>query len=320
MRGLVFIMLLPMVTLGGSARAQNLIPNAGFEELDTPCIGGTSYSYLADWFPTNCSSGAGYFHPCGTANGSPEYGAPDNVWGGQEAFDGVAYAGTLTYFYLAQYPPHHYLSVPLLTPLVNGAEYCLSLHTSLAGRSTYRSMTLSAVLTSAYPSACDGNDTINWPDQAQVVFDLSTVDSTNWSALSGTFVARGGEQYLTIGNFTNFQYSDTVFFGTSPSPLKFAFYYIDGVELRTCEAVIQEERAGAFTVFPNPAKDAVRCELASAPDRQAEYEIMDGLGRVVSAGRLTNSSFDVAGMRNGAYSVVLRCSDGTRQARLLVQH
>ncbi|MBK8498200.1 MAG: hypothetical protein IPL52_05155 [Flavobacteriales bacterium] len=141
--------------------------------MDMPCTAGASYYILADWFPADCTSGASYFHPCSTDNGAPNAGAPENIWGSQSAQDGVAYGGTLTYSAGLPFPPRDYASALLMQPLVAGTEYCFSLYASLAGRSMYRSATLNAVFTTYYPTACSGNDTLNWPTEAQLAFDLT---------------------------------------------------------------------------------------------------------------------------------------------------
>jgi len=203
--------------------AQNLVPNANFEEMDMPCEFGLSYNKLADWFVVDCAFQPRYFNACDN-DGGVLYGVPHNAWGEQEAFSGVAYGGAFTYIWGWNNGSGSYPSVPLTQPLAAGTEYCLSLRASLGGKSTYRSQSLSALLTVETPNACANNDVLNWPGQAQLVFDLAGVDTTNWTLLNGRFTAAGGEQFLTIGNFNSGATIDTVRIPGATHPIRFAGY------------------------------------------------------------------------------------------------
>lgn len=82
---------------------------------------------------------------------------------------------------------------------------------------------------------------------------------------------------------------------------------------------IGEQLIGSFGMYPNPASDLVRMDFELNGQR-AEYSVVDASGRTVSAGTLLNNTLNVDQLVNGLYTVLVRMSNGTRQARLLVQH
>ena len=289
---------------------QNLVPNPGFEVLDQSCNGGVSYDELADWVPAQCSSGAFFFHPCSTANGWPQSGAPANLWGEQEAHDGVAYAGVIAYAYQSSFPTVHYLSVPLTQPLVAGVEYCFGLNASLAGRSAFRTATLSAIFTPYYPSVCQGWDTSAWASEAQVIFNTTAVDTTSWTDLTAGFVAEGGEQYLTIGNFSGQADPDSIFIGWTSAPAQRAVYYIDAVQLQPCDVGVPENGEVLFQVQPMPADDMVSLTVPHGL-HNATLIIHDALGRGMATHRVQGSGalIPIAHLAAGWYAFEV-CGSG----------
>lgn len=309
-----------IMSYGGAAQAQNLVPNPGFEEHDPICdTWGVDYDILSVWFEANCGFYPQYFNSCENLSGPPEYDVPSNYWGNQNAFDGDGYAGALTFFWGAWNGNGSYLCAPLLEPLEPGVEYCFSLRANLGGKSMYRTLTLSTVFTEELPNACNGNATLNWPGMAQVVFDLSNVDTTNWALLEGSFIADGGEQYLTIGNFSSGATIDTVFMGYTNAPSVFAGYYIDAVELRTCDSSVGELEANALRVYPNPVLDAARFELDSPDASLLMYTMMDAVGRVVLMGSTTGRKLSMAGLKDGVYLLELQHGGRRWSARVVKQ-
>ncbi|MBK8498199.1 MAG: T9SS type A sorting domain-containing protein [Flavobacteriales bacterium] len=142
----------------------------------------------------------------------------------------------------------------------------------------------------------------------------------NWTLLSGTFTATGGERYLTLGNFTTPFAPDTVFVGATNAPYEFAFYYLDAVELRTCESGIGEDASSALRVFPNPADERVMVEVAEEA-LGATVTLVDVAGRVVFQQRMnTNTaSIDAADLARGCYSLHLTTPTMITTVKLILE-
>jgi gliding motility-associated-like protein len=95
--------------------------------------------------------------------------------------------------------------------------------------------------------------------QPQIQWDTTQcfTDTLNWVKISGTFIANGGEQYLTIGNFKDGTHlrkksvsSNFIpAYGSWPSPRFFAYYLIDDVALY--EIHTPQLQSNAITICPN---------------------------------------------------------------------
>ena len=298
--GLAFCAILGSIPM----RAQNLIPNAGFEDLDELCLDMTNYLDAADWVLCSCNFGGGYFHSCSTANGFPNAGTPGNIWGYEEPLDGEAYMATITFIRNMEGTYRYYLSTPLTEPLVPGVEYCFTLHASLAEVSAYRTTDLHVIFTTYYPTACNGNDTLNWITEAQLVLNTTDVDTASWTELSGSFVATAAEAYMTIGDFNAPATPDTIYIGPSTFPSQRAIYYIDKLELRTCESAVQEASADELVVAYDA--DAGVLNLSTSAAIPFTYvALFDPAGRVV-LNEPTNGTtvrFSTGGLPRGMYVV-----------------
>jgi len=306
------------VHFGLPSTAQNLIPNPGFEEMDVPCIANSSYVDLAFWTRAQCAAGGAYFNVCSTVNGFPNAGTPSNFFGYQIPADGVAYTTTTTFALDPDFPPSFYLSSPLTEPLEAGVEYCFSANVSLAEQSAFRTTDLYVICTSYFPTTCNGNDTLNWTTESQLILNTTAVDTAEWSVLSGSFIATGGEEYITIGDFNGPASADTIYVGPSSFPSQQATYYVDKLELRTCESAVGEYSAGALEV----AYDARAGLLAITTPSKEQLEniaLVDMAGRAVVS--MSNSSsptqLNVAALPRGVYVVRAEAS-GTRLSRRVV--
>lgn len=245
-----------------AASAQNLVPNGDFETLDEPCLGLPSYlGELNSWVIPSCAATPpNYFNVCSGVNGFPQLSVPANIYGAQDAHSGNAYVGVETYLWGDENDARQYMTAQLSTPLTAGVEYCLTLQVSLCGRSSFASGAMGALFTTSYPSICTYQDTIDWPTLAQITMSLDAVDTTNWTMLSGSYIALGGEEYLTIGNWDTYFNCDTTFLGWIP-PFYHAAYYVDDVVLLNCDAGMEDHQGEALTVYPVPADDHLTVQV-----------------------------------------------------------
>lgn len=218
------------------AEAQNLVPNPSFEA-HTVCPKelGKRQLYIENWIQPTAGS-IDYFHRC-----SDKCGVPDNVVGYQEALSGDAYIGLTVYHERYRV----YAQAPLKTPLVAGKSYTVEYNVCLAENSKYAIGNISAYfsedrITSLVETVFECMERVKvaegdyqlvpGPCKPQINNPTENFlkDTKTWKKISGTYMAKGGEKYITIGNF----HSNTKT-PTTPSPSvgkgAYAYYFIDDV-------------------------------------------------------------------------------------------
>jgi len=187
----------------------------------------------SDYF-NSCSdhfdSGLGYCFFC----------VPENAAGYQEARTGQAYGGYFTGILPVISGYQEYLSVQLSKPLIEQKMYKLTYYLSLAdGKDDVplQYFNHSAAYFSIDTSFFNSTDKVLLVNP-QVVSDPNIFlnDSTGWQKIEGTFVANGGEQFLTIGSFTSFENVAYNFLNSDSSVS--SYFYIDDVSLIQVEDFI----------------------------------------------------------------------------------
>jgi gliding motility-associated-like protein len=236
-----------LIYIGNLANAQtNLVPNYSFEQLSKPCsnIMGLSANDIANWYSAN-NTPCSYFNVCANAvNVYPDWSTvPNGEPGYQFPKTGNGFNGACTYCpdpangvdsinYLSEY-----ISVKLNAPLKANACYYGEFYTSLANGSELGTNRIAMYLTQNTFTTSLGSFTNTI--QPQIEWDTTKIftDTTNWVKISGKFMAQGGEQYLTIGNFkdgnhTKLQVLASNFILPYPNTSRnWAYHYIDDVSL-----------------------------------------------------------------------------------------
>lgn len=234
---LLSLLLLPFSLL---AQHTNLVFNGSFEEyrycprrIDAVGV----LSVVDCWYqPTRGS--ADYYHVCG----SRDCGVPQNKLGHQEPQDGDAYCG----IYCSRNDYREYLQTRLRRTLRAGDSIHLSFYVSLSEESTGAVATLGALFTPdrisdtirslfqhrEHRQLTEGvTQTIAHPYQPQIVnpADQPLADTRGWQQISGLYVAHGGEQYITLGNFLPAELSGYTDPDSLTRLLPGAYYYIDNI-------------------------------------------------------------------------------------------
>jgi OmpA-OmpF porin, OOP family len=228
----------------GASSAQNLVPNASFEEYSN-CPKDYIVSYRKElvpgWFmPTGGT--ADYFNSCAKV----QVGVPKNFMGNCPAKDGKAYAGIMVFMdpvspaESKQTDYREYLQAKLTEPLAKGQLYRVTFYASLASNSTYAVNRLGAYLSEDKIGNRLSTRVLDY--QPQICRDTSKIvmDRDEWFAVSDTFRAKGREQYLVIGNFfsdlkTKYQSLDlsglNKFLQARVTRDRLSYYYIDLVSV-----------------------------------------------------------------------------------------
>ena len=191
------------------------------------------------WYQPTAGS-ADYYNVCG----SRECGVPRNKLGIQDAHSGNGFCG----IYCSKTDYREYLQTQLREPLRAGEMYRVSFYVSLSEYSAGAVATIGALFTadrvgdtvrsvlmdkSIRQIAPGISQTVASYFEPQVVNDYDRVlaNTQAWMLVSGVFTARGGERFLTIGNFYPASQSNVVDLDSLTYLLPGAYYYIDDVSV-----------------------------------------------------------------------------------------
>jgi gliding motility-associated-like protein len=199
--------------------SQNLVPNPSFENKKL-CPSWSNMNLVNDHLERFCedwenvgivkdlSSGGGgqYLHVCGSSSG-PYYGSgvPRNYAGFQAANSGNAYVGLRYSGNINNYNSHFY-GVKLLQKLVIGRKYSLSFYVSLADSSITTNNNLGMLLSTQKLYVQDRimSDNYILPNRSHLRCKDTITDKENWIKVAGFLLADSSYEYLTIGNFYNY--------------------------------------------------------------------------------------------------------------------
>lgn len=204
--------------------SQNLVPNPSFEQYET-CPSGLGQIYKCDnWFSPNTGT-PDYFNYCAAGSVS---GVSDNFYGEESAYDGAAYAGII--IYTSQQEPEleirEYLEIELMEALEADKHYLIQFQMSLADMiGNCKSKSIGAHFSVNVISDPSSGLSFDFIPQVQTENNSQT---NGWTNFQASFVAEGGEKYMTIGNFNSNQ--ETEEWQACPA-LENTYLYIDAVSV-----------------------------------------------------------------------------------------
>jgi outer membrane protein OmpA-like peptidoglycan-associated protein len=238
--------LLPIgiMALTSFSQTENLVNNGSFESLTSKPKKLGQIELASDWTsPTGVR--ADLFTPTSKV---PAISTPTNFYGSEEAFEGSNYAGILAYSYNDKMP-RSYIMTKLSTPLKKGARYCVSFNLALAELSKYSSNDIGVNLSKKAFGTDEKSSII---DEAHVLHQDNKIFNAmyGWDKVCGVFIAKGGEKFLTIGNFNTNDKTENEK-NRKPADIKgtpiiAAYYYIDDVSVfmledgQSCDCISDE--------------------------------------------------------------------------------
>jgi len=228
---------------------QNLVPNPSFEIFDK-CPDQYLLTYrkflVPGWY---LATGAtpDYFNSCTRL----QVGVPQNYMGYCLAKDGQAYAGMI----VLHDPPidslapakinyREYIEAQLISQLEKGQTYKLSFYYAIATYSTFAINRLGIFISDDLVLKKLSTGVLNVKPQVFMDTSVIVTDRDQWIEVSGTYVAKGGESYITIGNFYNDRITKykvlnlpdiNKFMKDKIKHMKIAYYYIDLVSVTKVE-------------------------------------------------------------------------------------
>ncbi len=208
----------------------NLITNGSFESFTTCPTGSSQVSNINDWNQTTQAT-PDYYNACSSPGSFQSVEVPTNFAGTQTPLDGDAYTGLVVYHSFFSY--REYIDSRLTQTLVAGREYSLTFFVSLAENSLWASDSIGAFFSVGPVGSLNDIFNLSFTPQIQSTTGVFLDDTVNWTAISGSFIASGGEDHITIGNFKdNSNTGISLNGGNFPTELADASYlYIDNVSL-----------------------------------------------------------------------------------------
>ncbi|MFC2111454.1 T9SS type A sorting domain-containing protein [Bacteroidota bacterium] len=154
----------------------------------------------------------------------------------------MAYTGVIS-FINPNNQDREFIEVKLTKPLISNTKYCVILHISLADNAKYAVGNFSV-----YFSLDSLNRTVNFTIDS--IFALTpqihvtnniVINKDEWTKISGDFMSKGGEQFITIGNFDN--NANTTYQIVNYGNIS-AYYIYDDISVYPCDAPVYNADAG----------------------------------------------------------------------------
>ena len=213
---------LPFISIG-----QNLVNNGGFEDI-TNC--NFSYGDIDTAIGWGGVRSPEIFNNC---NVLFDFSVPNNFVGAQIAYDN-GYAFFASYAQPPSIDSREYVQTKLVDSLVSDLKYYLSFQISFADDLQYASDGIGAFVSMDTVYGVGLGQIIDSIPQVQVPNGVPIIDKTNWVKVDGCFIAKGGESFLTIGNF---KHDSGLTIQSLGGTSIFGGYYLDDVQLHEIPAL-----------------------------------------------------------------------------------
>lgn len=210
--------------LGLQAQTPNLIPNPSFE-IFYKNSEEQGVDQLRLWYiPTKTSSD--YFNSKRKELKNDE---------GLEARTGTGFTGVIACDKRAGY--REYISIKFSEPLKRDHIYEVTYYMRLSSNSGIATDGIGAAITRNDPMDHDKRDAFSTDPQIKTIGSFS--NANEWVQVKGEFAAKGGEEFITIGNFkTDAAMRRDVASGSNP---KLSYYYFDDVSLVFTGRLLERE-------------------------------------------------------------------------------
>lgn len=291
------------------------MPNSSFEEL-VGCPNNSGQIQAAEqWI--NVLGSVDYYNECGT-NG---YGIPVNKVGGGYANSGEAYIGlSIRSIYNPLY--REFAGTALNFSLIPGKTYNVELHVSFADSCWYATKNVGAYFSAGQPTA-DSDILLSYEPQVKYAGEAFLTNKEGWTKIEGSFIANGGENFISLGNFDSNEETDTlfvegggVFRPAQPYYWTDAYYFIDDVSvtLDTLTGINELENV-SIEVYPNPAKNEIFVSITGNQDGNMIFELWDMLGQNAKSVTLKPGMnvINTTELSVGVYHYIVKIKDETKQ-------
>lgn len=261
------IMVLCFFLVCNKIYSQNLVPNYSFEEYTMCPDNGGQIDRLIGWYsPSNGT--CDFFHTC-----SPFMDPLVNSLGGRTPLNGNGYLGFFISLEMEEDPLYtfrEYLQIQLNSPLVSGTMYYVSFSVSVADSSFLATDDIGLYLSndSLVDYSLYGNFNVT-PQVENVQGDIMG-DPSQWYNITGQYIANGGEQFITIGNFKDEANTtkELVYTGATVMGPYFGYYYVDEV----CISIYPDDCKSSVGIIPKEKNEKKLIGIIDALGRQCEFK------------------------------------------------
>jgi len=322
-----FLFALAVILQIKEVNAQNLVPNPSFEECSS-CPDDFSQTYYAIGWDININS-ADYFHKCVE---NENCSIPINSCGYQYSTDTSceAYMGFFARGFTDE--GKEGIGCELGNPLTAGQKYFVSFKVSLADNYICGLNKIGVIFTQHYYGYFmeSPNPLIN--NYAHVFTEEIITDTSDWTTITGSFVADSSYTYLIIGHF--FDDNNTSFLCFDSSPSGMSYYYLDDICVSTdslycanfnfiCNNTYSQEILNdQINIYPNPTKDYFNIEIQELNNIGKNYlELYDVYGSLVMEKHLPNlnNKVNVELLKPGVYLTKIYNNNKSTVKKLLIK-
>lgn len=185
------------LVFGAKAQSENeMIENGSFEQLEGKIKKAGAIDVAVEWMSPTKTAADLFATKVKTG-----FGVPNNPYGREEAHEGENYAGITTFSY-GDKVPRTYLSTKLKTPMRKGMKYAVKFYVCLSEGSKYAANNVAANFSKKQWSINENKSIIGESsvlDVENVIFNAMF----GWDQVCGVYTAKGGEKFLTLGNFSS---------------------------------------------------------------------------------------------------------------------
>jgi hypothetical protein len=307
----------------------NLIRNPGMEDHTCCPIELGMIDCATDWTqPLIGNSSSEYYNICGIDSLLSQEMLP--YW--LHAHFGNGYAGIICYSYNGSFDYREYIQGVLSETLISGqCYYCefwiehMSFITPTTSYPTSAIDDISILFSDTLPQKMQTDEmAMYFPAQINNPAGRIISDTSNWTMISDTFTAKGGEKYFTVGAFKLPNEINQIFWGAPNASL--AYYFFDNFSLCPCGDTMPDTTKPLkpiLEVYPNPAKDELFILFDGYEKLSTiDLEIYNILGEMVINRQVVSSpvktAINIGQMASGCYVVVLKSPLSTLYENRLV--
>lgn len=290
---------------------QNLVPNPSFE-VSGDCPGGflqrPSEFRVDGWRPVSLGT-PDYFHACSTGQADVPY----NWAGISDAYAGEGYIGIFAWM---DDDVHYreFAACRLTAPLIRDSTYLIEFHYKLSSYSKFCIDRMGILLTDTlFMRKTDRAPNLE-PTLHALEDSIMTVRTGSWETAHWEYRARGGEQFLTLGNFYDndvtraceIQYRAI----QEPMLAASAYYFLDDIQVIPKYQVsamplvegVADFHAGEVAMDTRYVLRNIQFEFDSYKLRYSSFDELDALARYLQRHKgvsvqLSGHTDDVGGDR-----------------------
>ncbi len=310
MKNLLLILFAILINLceHSTTSAQNLVNNPSFELYDTcPTMINTGspdqVAYATGWYSSLGSPD--YFNAC--VPSGPEISVPSNFVGNQNAYNGNAYCGFITYMTSVFY--REIISSQLTSSLTIGQKYYVTLYVNYSGVFSYRCCPQDkiGVLFSSVRYTITSPPPIS--NFAHIYATTLISDTLNWVKISGSLIADSSYQYINVGSFFDNAHTDTI----NLEPNSYNYYYLDAICVSTDSLTCNNTEGisdislsdETIVVYPNPSSGKIFVESNVFVGIKVGIKMYNFLGQMVETNTTDGSNnkieLDISNLPEGIY-------------------